>query len=215
MRGLYAIVDLGTLRARAIDPLDFASAVLTAKPAALQLRAKDIAAKETLELLHALRPMCERGGVPLVANDRVDLALTASCAMVHLGQDDLPIEGARAIAPALRTGLSTHTLAQLEAAIASRPTYVAFGPVWGTQSKSDACATVGVRGLESAHAMSRRAGIPLVAIGGITLERAAEVAPHCEAAAVIAALLPPGEYDARAVTARAAALHAAIAGGTA
>ena len=87
-------------------------------------------------------------------------------------------------------GVSTHTLAQLAAALAERPDYVAFGPVFGTASKERADPSVGLALLAQAHAASQRAGIPLVAIGGINLERAPQVAEHSELAAVIAALQP-------------------------
>src|SRR5579859_5956851 len=113
MRGLYAIADVGTLAARQLDPLAFAEAVLTVRPAAVQLRAKNAPARETLALLRALAPMCHRVGVPLVANDRADFALLAGCDLVHVGQEDMPVERVRRLAPGIGVGLSTHTLEQL------------------------------------------------------------------------------------------------------
>ncbi len=77
MHGFYAIVDAGALDRRNLDPLAFAEAVLSVSPAALQLRAKNVSARETLALLRALAPMCHRAGVKLVANDRPDLAILA------------------------------------------------------------------------------------------------------------------------------------------
>ena len=209
MRGLYAIVDVGALRARDIDPIRFAEAVLVARPAALQLRAKELSARESLALLRALAPMCKRASVPLVANDRADLAILAGCDLVHVGQDDIDVELVRRLAPGLGVGVSTHTLAQLATALESRPTYVAFGPIYATLSKTNASPTVGVEGLRAAHALATARGIPLVAIGGITLERAPEIAKVAEASAVIAALLP-ATSDLRDVTLRARALHAAL-----
>jgi thiamine-phosphate pyrophosphorylase len=96
----------------------------------------------------------------------------------------------RLIAPGLLVGVSTHTLPQLTTALAEQPDYVAFGPVFGTASKERPDPAVGLALLAEAHALARAAGIPLVAIGGITLERAPAVAMHCELAAVIAALHP-------------------------
>src|SRR5580658_10567597 len=136
MRGLYAIVDVATLVARGIEPVAFARALLTARPCALQVRAKDLPTRELLALLRSIAPLCREQRVPLVANDRVDLAALAGCDYVHLGQEDLPIELARRIAPGLRVGLSTHTLAQLDVAIEARPQYVAYGPVYPTTSKA-------------------------------------------------------------------------------
>jgi thiamine-phosphate pyrophosphorylase len=213
MRGLYAIVDVGTLAARRLDPLAFAAAVLAVRPAALQLRAKDLPPRETLAVLRALAPMCHRAGVPLVANDRPDLAMLAGCDLVHVGQTDMPIERVRRIAPGLRVGVSTHTLEQLDAALAAKPTYVAFGPVFETRSKSNPDQVVGVPLLRTAAAAASAAGVPLVAIGGITRERARELLGAADAIAVIADLVPAiiAGDPMREVTARAGTLHALFA----
>jgi thiamine-phosphate pyrophosphorylase len=191
MRGLYAIVDASALEAHGIEVIAFAEAVLSAPLAALQLRAKDVSARQALALLRELAPMCHRAGVPLVANDRPDLAVLAGCDMVHVGQDDMPIDRVRRIAPGLRVGVSTHTPEQLADALAARPDYVAFGPVFATSTKKDPAPVVGVDALRAAHARALAAGIPLVAIGGITAERAAAIVHDAEAIAVIAALVPP------------------------
>jgi thiamine-phosphate pyrophosphorylase len=220
MRGLYAIVDVGTLAARRIDPVAFADALLEAGPAALQLRAKELSSQETLALLRQLAPRCHRARVPLVANDRPDLALLAGCDLVHVGQTDMPIERARRIAPGLGVGISTHTLDQLDVALAARPTYVAYGPVFETASKANPDAVVGVEGIVAAHARATAARVPLVAIGGITLERARGLEGHVDAVAVIGGLLParvaqgwamPTKEWLGEVTARAAAFGEAIA----
>jgi thiamine-phosphate pyrophosphorylase len=191
MRGLYAIVDAGALEARGIGILAFAEAALSVPLAALQLRAKDVSARQALTLLRELAPMCRRAGVPLVANDRPDLAVLAGCDLVHVGQDDMPIDRVRRIAPGLRVGVSTHTIEQLEEALAARPDYVAFGPVFATSTKKDPAPIVGVEALRAAHALARVAEIPLVAIGGITQERAVAIVGDAEALAVVAALIPP------------------------
>ena len=211
MRGLYAIVDVGVLRARGIDPLEFAEAVLRAKPAMLQLRAKDLGAREVLGLLRAVGPMCLRAGTPLVANDRADLALLAGVGIVHVGQHDVPIEEARRIAPRMDVGVSTHTLSQLAHALEARPAYVAYGPVFATTSKANADPVVGLDGLDEACAAARLANIPLVAIGGITLDHVAAIATRAAAAAVIGALLPERGNDLKEATERARYLHAAFA----
>jgi thiamine-phosphate pyrophosphorylase len=192
MNGLYAIVDTKLLERRGVSPIDYARAVLVARPAALQLRAKDMPAREILGLLRAIAPMCRHAHVPLVANDRADLAVLAGCDAVHIGQDDLPYDLVHRIAPHLQVGISTHNLEQLERALAAGPSYVAYGPVFDTPSKVNPDPTVGIEGLAQASKMARRARIPLVAIGGLTLERLPFVAPHAEAFAVIADLFPEG-----------------------
>jgi thiamine-phosphate pyrophosphorylase len=190
MRGLYAIVDIDALGARHLDPIAFACAVLSVRPAALQVRAKDLSTREFLALLRRMAPLCRGAGVPLVVNDRVDLAVLAGCDVVHVGQEDLPAALVQRIAPGLRVGVSTHTLEQLDRALALRPSYVAFGPVYPTTSKVNPDAVVGLAGLRAASAHAAAARVPLVAIGGLTLERASEIAPLASAGAVIAALLP-------------------------
>jgi thiamine-phosphate pyrophosphorylase len=204
MKGLYAIVDTKLLARRRLDPIDFARAVLPSHPAALQLRAKDVPAREILRLLRALGPLCRQARVPLVANDRADLAALAGCDAVHIGQDDLPYELVHRIAPQLSVGISTHDLAQLDRALAFRPQYVAYGPIFETATKANPDPAVGVEGLRAASRLARAVGIPLVAIGGISLERLPEIIDVIEACAVIADLCPEGA-TLRDVAARAAA----------
>jgi thiamine-phosphate pyrophosphorylase len=190
MRGLYAIVDVRTLASRGMDPVAFAEAVLTVRPAAMQLRAKDVTPRDALSLLGDLVPLCRAAGVPLVVNDRPDWATAAGCPMVHLGQDDMAVDEVRRVAPGVGVGLSTHSLEQLDRALAVRPAYVAFGPVFETSSKADASPVVGTQALALAHARAVAAGVPLVAIGGITSHRAATLVGATDAVAVIGALVP-------------------------
>ncbi|MFT3766149.1 MAG: thiamine phosphate synthase [Minicystis sp.] len=217
MRGLYAIVDVDSLEKRGLDPRRFAESVIAARPAALQVRDKSGGARRTLALLRAIAPAAATAGVPLFANDRPDLALLAKCDGVHVGQEDLPVALVRSLAAArmLRVGLSTHDAAQVEAAIADAPDYIAIGPIFPTVSKDKPSPVVGIDGLATLAARVRaaRPGLPIVAIGGIALENAARVGALADAAAVIQALLPAGSgspWDE--ITARARALHAAIRG---
>jgi thiamine-phosphate pyrophosphorylase len=113
-------------------------------------------------------------GALLVVNDRVDVALLAGADGVHLGQDDLRPEDARRLLPAgALIGVSTHDRAQVEEAAASGADYVAVGPVFATATKERPDPVVG---LELVRWARGRVGVPLVAIGGITAGRAAEVA---------------------------------------
>jgi thiamine-phosphate pyrophosphorylase len=209
VRGLYAIIDTGTLAARQIDPVAFGEAVLVARPAALQLRAKDLPPRETLAMLRALAPLCHRNGVPLVANDRPDLAIMAGCDLVHVGQTDMPIDRVRRIAPGIGVGVSTHTMEQVDAALAARPAYVAFGPVFETATKDNPDPVVGVAGVRAASARAVAAGVPLVAIGGMTYARTRELVELVDAVAIVSDLLPPvASTDVwRDVTARARAIQ--------
>jgi thiamine-phosphate pyrophosphorylase len=220
MRGLYAIVDTAALDRRGVDIVGFAGAVLSAKPAAIQLRDKSKSARRTFELLEAIAPHARAAGVPLYANDRPDLGLLAGASGVHVGQHDLPLPLVRALAERagarLEVGLSTHDEAQIERGVREAADYLAIGPIFGTQNKDDAEVPLGLERLGALAGHARRLGFkhPLVAIGGITLENAREVGALVDAAAVIGALLPEasGDLGLAEVADRASALHAAIIG---
>lgn len=225
MRGLYAIVDLDTLAARGLDPLAFAVEILAARPAAVQVRDKSGGARRALDLLHALAPRCWGAGVPLFANDRPDLAFLSGASGVHVGQDDLSPDDVRFLDARmaertegdhrpLRVGLSTHDEAQVEAALAAPIDYLAIGPIFPTASKDRPSPVVGLERLRilSARVRAARPGLPIVAIGGITLENAAAMGALADCAAVIGALCPPGDTTVDGVAARATALHRAIVG---
>jgi thiamine-phosphate pyrophosphorylase len=184
--------------------------LIEARPAALQLRAKDLAPRETLQLLRALHPICRTAGVPLFANDRADLAALAGCEGVHVGQDDMPIATIRRMAPELRVGVSAHSAEQVRRALADRPDYIALGPIFETSSKAHADPVVGV---EALRAIAADCPIPLVAIGGIDLARAPEVGRATRLGAVIAGLLPEqrSDHDLMFIRDRACALQAALA----
>jgi len=195
MRGLYAIVDVDFLEKREIPAISFAERVLRAEPAILQLRAKRLGAREILDLLKALAPLCERHGAILFANDRPDLAVLAGAGGVHVGQTDVRVRDVRKFAPALRVGVSTHDEAEVEAALAELPDYVAFGPVFPTTSKESPEPAVGLEGLSRASELCSAASVPLVAIGGIDVARAPVVMQHADLVAVISALMPDEGLD--------------------
>jgi thiamine-phosphate diphosphorylase len=94
------------------------------------------------------------------------------------------------INPELLVGVSTHDLDQLRAALDSRPTYAAFGPVYATASKANPEPATGLALLQQAHQLAREASVPLVAIGGVNETTLGEVAAHCDYVAAIGLLLP-------------------------
>lgn len=121
------------------------------------------------QLAAALRPR----GVRFLVNDRADIAALAGAGGVHVGQEDLSVEDARHICgPDAWVGISTHSLAQVREADRTSADYVAFGPIFLTETKEKAGEAVGCEMLRRARGLTRK---PLVAIGGITLERAEEV----------------------------------------
>lgn len=209
--GLYAIIDADTLERANRDVTDFARRALGAgKLAALQLRAKSWGARRTLACAREIAAMCRDAGVPFFVNDRPDVAWLARADGVHVGMDDLPVSDVRRVAPGLKVGASSHNPDEVSAVLRSDADYLAFGPVFGTRSKSDPAPTVGLDALARVVARCRETSRPVVAIGGITLENVHLVREAgARAAAVIGALVVDDER----VTDVARALHVAAGGG--
>lgn len=141
----------------------------------LQLRIKNVEDKNRLrQEISAAKTVCEKHGCQLIINDYWHLAIDEACDFIHLGQEDLADADLTAIRRAgLRLGVSTHDGEELETALSVDPDYIALGPVFPTSSKSLKWAPQGV---EKVTGWKKQVGnLPLVAIGGITLERAREV----------------------------------------
>jgi thiamine-phosphate pyrophosphorylase len=168
---LYPIVDADVCRERGLEPRALALACLDGGARVLQLRVKNGSSARFLDLATQIVEIAATFGAAVIVNDRADIARMARAAGVHVGQDDLPPDAARAVLGSGVVGLSTHAPQQVEEALGSAADYVAVGPVFGTATKDTG---YGARGLELVrHAAGR--GKPVVAIGGITLERAPEV----------------------------------------
>jgi thiamine-phosphate pyrophosphorylase len=175
MSPLYAIVDAEVCARAGRGPAEVAAAYLAGGARLLQVRAKDVPSGTFLQLVDAVLAAARGTGATVVVNDRIDVACAAGLG-VHLGQDDLPVDAARALlGPTAVVGLSTHTSAQLAAALRQPVTYVAYGPVFATATKTNPDPIVGLTGLAAAAAAAGAAGVPMVAIGGITLATAGAV----------------------------------------
>src|ERR1700693_727521 len=167
---LYAILDPTLLT---ISELDLAEALAGSGVELIQYRNKTASSRQFFEISRRLSTALVPRGVRLIVNDRPDIALLAGAGGVHVGQEDLSVEDARAITgPDRWVGVSTHTLEQLAAADRTTADYIALGPIFTTATKKNPDPVVGTELLRKARQMTKK---PLVAIGGITLERAAEV----------------------------------------
>jgi thiamine-phosphate pyrophosphorylase len=166
----------------------------------IQYREKDKSAQEKLRECLVLRELTRQAGATFLVNDDVSLAQIVDADGVHLGQDDLPVAQVRALlGPGKIIGLSTHSSAQLQAALSCGADYLGVGPLYATQTKVNVCAPVGLDYLDYARA---HATLPFVAIGGIKEHNLAEVVRHgascaalvteitgaCDIAAKVAAL---------------------------
>lgn len=164
---------------------------------AVQLRAKRLTDRDQVELARRLMPICREAGIPLLINDRIDIALAAGADGVHLGVDDLPVGDARKIAgPSFLIGFSPETDAQIDDAHTAGANYLGVGPVFGTASKPDAGVALGL------EAFQRRCSIspmPVVGIGGINRENARSVIDAGAAGiAVVSAILGAADPEAAA-----------------
>lgn len=195
---LYAILDLGPNQSPE-SAISLSEKLARAGVRLMQVRAKNFGPAAYLEIARRAVDSTAHAGVRMVINDRPDVAALSGSAGVHLGQEDVPVEAARATFKAsLWVGVSTHNVAQLEAAVATSADYIAVGPIFATHSKENPDPVVGLELLRRARTMTSK---PIVAIGGITIESAADVfAAGADSVAVIsdiARAANPGERAAR------------------
>jgi thiamine-phosphate pyrophosphorylase len=197
--GLYLILGEPPAGCRALARMAVACRVPM-----LQLRCKGPDIRRFLELAIDLRELTAGTDTRLIINDRPDLALLADADGVHLGQTDLPAEQVRRlIGPRKLLGLSTHNLADVRRAADQPVDYIGFGPIYATTSKTDPDPVTGPELLGRATAI---APCPVVAIGGLTVERIARLGPRgCPHPAVIGAVT--GARDPRAVMAAIQAIY--------
>ncbi len=192
---LYAIIDPAQAGGR--SPVEVAEILLAAGVRLIQYRDKGASSRDLFEnSRRVFEPIRRRQGT-FILNDRADVASAVDADGVHLGQDDLPVELARRVlAPARWVGYSTHRLAQVAEADRSSADYIAFGPIFPTESKEKPDPVVGLEGLRAARKATRK---PLVAIGGITVASApAVIEAGADSVAVISDLLRAPDIGARA-----------------
>lgn len=158
----------------------------------IQLREKNLPALDFFNQARAAAVIAAERGLTLIINDRVDVALAVNAAGVHLGQDDLPpVAARRLLGDEAIVGYSTHNLAQARAAALLPVDYIAIGPIFRTFTKDNPDPVVGLDGIKAVR--DAIGGLPLVAIGGITAAKAAEVIEAgADSIALISALLSAG-----------------------
>jgi thiamine-phosphate pyrophosphorylase len=170
-RGLYAIIDPEVCSR---DPEQVTRAVLRGGCAVLQLRDKRSSDADVVHLAKKLAAACREHQVPFVLNDRYWLVPEVGAQGAHVGQTDAPLEQARReLGSGYTIGVSTHSLEQAEDAAKRGADLIGFGPIFGTSTKADHDPVVG---LEALQHVVQLVAIPVVAIGGIQLSRAAAVA---------------------------------------
>jgi thiamine-phosphate pyrophosphorylase len=138
----------------------------------VQLREKTATTREFLEEARALKALLAPHRVPLVINDRVDIALAVDAEGIHVGQTDMPVEQVRAVAPGRIVGLSITNAAQMSRADTKLCDYLGVGPLYLQQTKANASTPLGVEGFAKLRAMTDR---PVMAIGGLKANNSAPV----------------------------------------
>jgi thiamine-phosphate pyrophosphorylase len=182
---LYAILSADLLSSSSVDyAAEFARLLAKAGVGMIQYRNKNATPRALLEVSSRISEALAEFSTRFIVNDRPDIARLAGAGGVHVGQDDLPVEDARAICqeilpPSERAaakefwvGVSTHTLEQVRAANATSADYIAVGPIFATTTKQNHEAIVGTEFIRHARRLTTK---PLVAIGGITVATAEEV----------------------------------------
>jgi thiamine-phosphate pyrophosphorylase len=151
----------------------------------VQLREKSLDSRDFLARARALKALLAGTGVPLLINDRLDIALLCGADGVHVGQRDLPVDDVRRWLPDAIVGLSIESLAQLQD-LPEDVDYLGASPVFATSTKADAAPALGLQGLAALRAAT---DLPLVAIGGLHAGNAAEVLRHgADGLAVVSAI---------------------------
>jgi thiamine-phosphate pyrophosphorylase len=194
---LHAIVDVDMAARVGWTPPDLARAYLDGGARLLQIRAKQQSSATFLDLCDEIVRLAVPYAAVVIVNDRADLAVMANAQGVHVGQDDLPpADARRLVGPDRIVGFSTHSVPQIEAAIREPISYLAVGPVFGTKTKNTGYSAVGLDLVSTAVRLAK--GIPVVAIGGITLDTAESVLQAgATSVAVIGDLLTEGNPQAR------------------
>ena len=195
---LYVICDADVCLRAGWTLVDFASACFDGGARFLQVRAKQTTGAWLFDATSAIVKLAEPYQALVILNDRADVAVGAGAGGVHVGQDDLDPQAVRTIVGESGVvGLSTHTEEQYRAAILQPVSYVAVGPVFGTTTKATGYQPIGLGFVKKAAEAAAARSMPLVAIGGITLDRARSVVEAGARVAVITDLIATGDPASR------------------
>jgi thiamine-phosphate pyrophosphorylase len=164
------VTDRGLAGGRPL--VDVVGAAVQGGVTMVQLREKNASTREFLEEARALKALLAPLGVPLVINDRVDIALAVGAEGIHVGQTDMPVEQVRALAPGRILGLSITNSTQMAREDTRLCDYLGVGPLYLQQTKANASTPLGVEGFAKLRAMTDR---PVMAIGGLKADNSAPV----------------------------------------
>ena len=193
---LYLVTDRGLSRGR--STLEIVTAAVHGGATVVQLREKDCSTREFIEQALAIKKFLKDHGVPLIINDRVDVAQAVEADGVHLGQTDMPLGVAKKIlGDSMIIGISAESLQDAIEAEKGGADYLGVSPIYATPTKTDTAPPLGLEGLREIRKAVR---IPLVGIGGLNRDNAAEVIRNgAEGVAVVSAIVAADDPKAAAV----------------
>jgi thiamine-phosphate pyrophosphorylase len=194
-----AIVDADVAARFGWTSTNLAAEYLSGGAMLLQVRAKKASSGWLLDVATTIVSLAHRANATVIVNDRADIARLSGADGVHVGQQDLAPASIRVIVDAEKiVGLSTHTEEQLETAVRLPVSYIAVGPVFSTDTKITSYTSRGLEAVRRAAARTGERGLPLVGIGGVTLETAPEIIrAGASTVAVISDLVAKGDPAAR------------------
>jgi thiamine-phosphate pyrophosphorylase len=183
---LYLVSDRGLSRGR--TTIQIVEAALCGGVTCVQLREKTCSTREFITQALSIKDHLTRHNVPLIINDRVDIAQAVNADGVHLGQSDMPIEMAKAILKdSMIIGISAESLEDAVQAEKDGADYIGVSPIYATPTKTDAASSLGLEGLRE---IRKSVKIPLVGIGGLNRENAGEVINNgADGVAVVSAIV--------------------------
>lgn len=187
---LYLVTDRGLAQGRSLS--DIVQAAVTGGVSCVQLREKNCSTRQFIEEARVLRSILQPLQVPLIINDRIDVALAARADGVHLGQDDMDIRDARKLAPeSFIIGISAESFQDAIRAEWQGADYIGISPVFSTSTKLDTAPPLGLAGVRLIRSAVK---LPIVGIGGINSGNAASViAAGADGVAVVSAIVSAGD----------------------
>jgi len=183
---LYLVTDRALSRGR--STMAIVSAAVAGGVRVVQLREKSAETREFFQEAMAVRGFLKKRKIPLIINDRIDVALAVEADGVHLGQKDMPIESARRIlGDSMIIGISAESMADAVAAEKAGADYLGVSPIFSTPTKTDTAPALGLEGLRRIREV---VSLPLVGIGGLNAGNAARVIEHgADGVAVVSAIV--------------------------
>jgi thiamine-phosphate pyrophosphorylase len=192
---LYLVTDRGLARGRSTP--EIVTAAVQGGTTVVQLREKDCSTREFIEQSLAIKEFLKDHGVPLIINDRVDVAQAVKADGVHLGQTDMPLGLAKKIlGDSMIIGISAESLQDAIEAEKGGADYLGVSPIYATPTKTDTAPPLGLEGLRE---IRKAVGLPLVGIGGLTKENSVEVIRNgADGVAVVSAIVAADDPEAAA-----------------